>query len=225
MTPRTCRYFFALLLSLLTTLPCTAQKKEESPERFFQGVYVSADLFGYVLPVFTADSYLTHEVSVSVNLRNRFLPTAEVGYGSCNTTGELYGIRYSTAAPYLRVGLDYNTQYKKGLPSYLLAGIRVGMSRYDYTVDGVTLADPVWGTATPLQIEQNGCSALWGEGLIGVRAQIWRGFHMGWTVRYRLPIAIATGSNGNPWYVPGYGVYGTKNVGATYNLTYYFHLK
>ena len=227
MSRRICRYCSALLISLLCCHSAAQTKGDDAKpkETFFQGVYVSADVFGYVMPIFTSDSYLSHEASVSVNLLNRFLPTVEAGYGSCNTTGQLYGIHYTTSAPYLRVGMDYNTQFRKGLTSYLLAGVRVGMSRFGYEVDGVGLNDPVWHTSTPLSIDVPSRNALWGEGVLGIRAQIAGPFYMGWTLRYRIPFRSTSGDNGNPWYIPGYGVYGDKNIGATYTLTWYFHTK
>lgn len=232
-------YTLCLAISLLTfsMSSFSADKKErvqdkakallesEQPKApFFGGVYLSADVFGFVYPVFVKDAFYNNEVSASIDLRHRFYPTVEVGYGRCNTTGELYGIRYTTAAPYYRVGLDYNAQYKSGKPSYIFCGARLGYSRSTYEVEAPSLVDPLTGDSYPFHLTDMPCNALWAEALVGIRAQIWSGLYMGWSVRYKRLLNSVTNENGNPWFIPGFGVHGKETVGATYNLTWYFHL-
>lgn len=189
----------------------------------FGGIYLSADVFGFVLPTFVKDAFYNNEVALSVDLRHRFYPTAEVGYGHCHTVGDLYGIRYATAAPYFRVGMDYNMQYKTGRPSYIYLGARVGYSRSAYEVEAPALTDAVTGAPYDFHLTDMPCRALWMEALVGIRAQIWSDFYMGWCVRYKRPLRSNTSANGNPWFMPGFGVHGSETVGATYNLTWYFH--
>ena len=225
MRSRICSLF--LTISLLATCPVLrAADKEDAPEApLLGGVYVSADVFGFIYPIFITDAFYSMEASASVDIKHRFYPTVEAGYGYCNTTGDLYGIRYATAAPYVRVGMDYNMQYKTGAPNYILAGLRVATTSAPYEVEAASLVDPVFTTETPFHLVDMPCRALWAEAVVGVRAQIIGGFYMGWTIRYKRMLHMANdAAYGSPWYVPGFGVYGTEAVGATYNLTWYFNM-
>ena len=199
------------------------QHRETSDTPLLSGVYLSADLFGFIYPFFTSNGFYNNEVALTVSLRNRFQPTVEVGYGHCNTTGELYGIRYATAAPYYRVGMDYNFQYKNKKPSYIIGGVRLGYSRSAYEVEAPPLADDVFGTEAEFHLTDMPCRALWAEALAGVRVQMWKNLYLSWAVRYKRNLSITTSPNGNPWFVPGFGVYGDETVGATYAVSYYFH--
>lgn len=230
MRSRTCSLFFAISLLLTapalwatdkTTAKPSDDKAVETP--LFGGVYLSADVFGYIFPLFMSDTYYSTEVSASLDLKHRFYPTVEAGYGYCNTVGELYGIRYATQAPYLRVGMDYNMQYKKSARNYIIVGVRAGATQAPYEVEAAPLIDPVFETETPFHLTDMPCTSFWAETLVGVRAQIVGGFYMGWTIRYKRMLHTANRSeHGNPWYVPGYGVFGKETVGATYHLTWYF---
>lgn len=237
---RTCR--LCLLISVLLLAPSmpgraddkksvaaqTAGKSAsaanaEPAEPLFGGVYVSADVFGFIYPAFMKDAYYNNEASVSIDLRHRFFPTAEVGYGHCNTVGQLYGIRYTTAAPYFRLGMDYNMQWKTGLPNYIYCGARVGYSSSTYDVVAPPVADAVSGQPYVLTLTDVPCRSLWAEALVGIRAQVWGNLYMGWNVRYKRPLRSTDSDAGNPWFIPGFGVHGTETVGVNYNLTYYFH--
>ena len=46
-----------------------------------QGVYLAADAFGYIYPIFVKDKYYSTELSATLNLKNRFFPVVEVGIG------------------------------------------------------------------------------------------------------------------------------------------------
>ena len=72
---------------------------------------------------------MSSEVSVAVNLKNKFIPTIEFGMGGTDTWSET-GIHYkSKMAPFFRIGVDYNTMAKKKEKnSYLYAGLRYAMA-------------------------------------------------------------------------------------------------
>ena len=68
------RLFIALMISVFS-VGTQVQAKEEA---VFQGVYLSTDVFGYIYPIFVKDKYYSGEMSLAVNLNNRFFPVAEV---------------------------------------------------------------------------------------------------------------------------------------------------
>ena len=96
--------------------PKRDQKKKEVTEidtiPFYNGTYVGVDLYGIGSKLLGSD-FMSSEVSIAVNLKNKFIPTVEFGMGGTDTWSET-GIHYkSKAAPFFRIGVDYNTMAKK----------------------------------------------------------------------------------------------------------------
>jgi hypothetical protein len=215
------RRTFVLCLAISLLVSLAAHGQEKAP--FFRGLSVGVDVFGWIYPIFVSDAYYNNEVSAAVNLQNRFFPVVEVGYGHCNTVGDLYGIHYTTAAPYYRVGMDYNFQYKKHSPvGVIFSGARLGYSNSTYDVEAAPLTDPLTGNEVPFHLSDIPCRALWGEALVGIRSRVWKGFSLGWSLRYKRLFSNCSSVNGNPWFIPGYGVHVTETFGATYQLIWNF---
>lgn len=234
MNAKTFRLFIVLLISIVFPTPSqggepssalsslSGKSKTELPT--IQGLYFSADVFGYIYPIFMKDKYYSTEISATMNINNRFLPTIEVGLGHTNMVSQLYDIGYRTRAPYYRIGMDYNMQYKKGKPNYIYLGGRVGYTSFSYSVDAPPLIDPIWGNSVSMQLTDLPCHAIWAEAVGGVRAEISKNLYLGWSLRYKLPLHRGPISNGGPWYIPGFGTGKENAFGATYTISYYFNL-
>lgn len=190
----------------------------------FQGISLSLDAVGPGGAVLGSD-FTYAEAAIEVNLLNRFFPIVEIGYGSTDATNEDTELHYKTAAPYFRIGANYNVQHKKKLPGYIFAGARLAYSAFSYDVDGPSMADPVWGGEIPFHFTGIKSHALWGEVMAGVRAQVYKNFHMGWSFRYKVRLNVKETPNSSPWYIPGYGANGSTKFGVTYNLIYYLPWK
>ena len=222
MNAKTFKLFIALMISVGSL---SAQVKTQAPQqKTLQGIYLSGDVFGYIYPLFVKDKYYSAESSLTVNIKNRFFPVVEVGYGYTNMVSQLYEIGYRTSAPYYRIGMDYNVQYKNGRPNYIYLGGRMGYTTFNYDVDAPPLKDPVWGGEAPMQLTDMPCRAIWAEAVGGVRAEIAKNLYMGWSLRYKIPLYKAPIANGGPWYIPGFGAGNKATLGATYTISYYFKL-
>ena len=213
MNAKTFRLF---IVSLLLSVSAYA----ESPLR---GFHLSADAFGHIYPIFVKDKYYSTEVSLSASLKNRFFPVVEAGVGYTDMVSQLYEIGYSTRAPFYRVGMDYNMQYKNNKPGYIYLGVRVGYTAFEYNVDAPSLVDPVWGDESFVRFSDVPCRSIWAEAVGGVRAEVAKNFYMGWTLRYKYLFYQGSISNGGPWYVPGFGTGKKMAFGATYTIGYYFN--
>lgn len=240
--------FISLALCMLSLLPAQAQNgnpnptanapKDETTEAddtafpLYNGMTVSVDLWGIGSKVLGGD-FLSSEVSVDVNLKNRFFPIVELGYGGTDAWND-NGTNYKTSAPYFRIGMNYNALFKKKFDNFLFVGLRYGFTSFKYDVSTLAVNDPVyggiignpnqmdnvWGGSLPFDHKGMKGSMQWIEFCVGIRAHIWDRFYMGWGLRFKFRASSSTGTYGDPWYVPGFGKYASNNLGVTYTITY-----
>ncbi|WP_455584508.1 DUF6048 family protein [Bacteroides sp.] len=212
------------------------KKKKEEPKEIiplYNGTYIGVDLYGIGSKLFGGD-FLSSEVNVTVNLKNMFLPSVDVGYGTTDSWNET-GIHYKSSAPFFRIGLDYNTMAKKKEKnSFLYVGLRYGFSHMKYDISSMPMTDPafggeienpnlednIWGESVPYDYPGQKATMHWLEFVAGVKVQIYRNFYMGWAVRMKYRLSASLSEYGNPWMVPGFGKYSSKNMGVTYSLIY-----
>lgn len=203
--------------------PSNLQKAEGAEEEvpFYQGTTVGVDIFGLGNKLLGGD-YASTEISVEVNLKNRFVPVLEIGYGTTNTTDDETNIHYKASAPFARIGMNYNFFFRKPyLPGFLYGGFRLGYTSFKYDVEAPATHDPNWGTPeVPLHYEDVKTNVTWGELLVGVKVKVYQSFYMGWSVRYRTQFSLKKGEHSEPWYIPGYGTNESTNLGVTYSLIY-----
>lgn len=219
-------FISSILISLLLFCPndLTAQSKKkkvvEEPDTipFFRGLAVSADLYGLCMKAF--GDYGQYEAALRINLKDKYFPIVELGYGDCNHTDDATQINYVTHAPYGKIGIDFNIMKNKHDIYRLLLGLRYAYTNYKYDISAPTLTDPVWGNLAEYTQEGVECNYHWAEFVFGVDATIWKAFHIGWSVRYRNRLFYDAGELDNTWYVPGYGKSAKSNFGATFNLIF-----
>lgn len=181
------------------------------------GASVSANLAGAVLAQVT--SYGEYEAALRLNLRNKYFPIIEAGLGRANAIGESSQLHFRTSAPFARVGLDYNIKKDLRSMNRVFVGIRYGVSSFSYDLAGPDLNDPYWKTTQPFNFVDIASQAHWGEALFGLEAQIWKGIHLGWSLRYKLRFHEKATPLGHVYYIPGYGKNsGSTTFGATFNL-------
>ena len=184
----------------------------------FAGISVSGDLAGAVMAA--ASPYGQLEAACRINLKGRFFPILEIGWGVSDHTEETTELHYKTRAPYFRIGCDYNFANDRRSGNRVFGGLRYAFSSFDFDVDGPPVVDPVWGTHTPFVYEGMHAAARWAEIVFGLEAKIWKIFHLGWSVRYRLRLHEKQSAVGGAWYVPGYGRNDTHALGGTFNIIF-----
>ena len=197
-------------------------KVENLPQQpFFQGTMLGIDILGILGKAF-GNEYTSAEANIECNLLNRYFPVIEVGYGSTDTVSEETDIHYKTSAPYFRIGAGYNIFSKKPyLPGKLLVGARLGFSSFSYDVEAPTMNDPVWGeTSIPVSFEGVKSNAAWLELTAEVRTNVYKNFHMGFSVRYKSLFSVKKAENSEPWYIPGFGKNNSSCFGITYKISY-----
>lgn len=219
----------------LTAAPAAAQKKTMKAQAgkktakmteqnqadsiaLLRGVAVSADLIGLAQIAFS--DYGQYEAAARVNLKDRYFPVVEIGYGKADADDPSTKLRYKTSAPYWRVGLDFNIAKNKHDDYRIYAGFRYAMTYYKFDVSSTDLKDPVWGDNVQFGAEGVKANYHWLEGVFGVDAKIAGPLRLGWSFRYRRRIAHNDGTMGGTWYVPGYGKQGGSRMGGTFNVIF-----
>ena len=217
----------SLLLLLATT--ATARKKPTVKSKttttakadsipLLRGVAVSADMIGLAETVL--GSHGQYEAQLRVNLKDKYFPVVEVGYGTADADEVTTGMKYKTSAPYARVGMDFNIARNKHDDYRIYGGFRYAFSYYKFDVASEGLKDPVWGDNADFDLRDIKANYHWLEGVFGVDAKIAGPFRLGWSVRYRRHLSGDNGTVGNTWYVPGYGKQGGSRLGGTFNVIF-----
>ena len=223
-------YIIALLV-LSSLLACPARLSAQSVQSrqtgdttqqpLFQGIMVGVDVYGFLSQALGSDIRST-EASIEANLQNRFFPVVEFGYGSIDTTDDETDIHYQTSAPFFRLGVNYNVFYKKPeLPGCLTVGLRYGFSSFKYDVQAPDLTDPNWGhTQVPVSYTGVKSNVGWLEAVVGLRANVYKDFHLGLNLRYRSRLNMSQNEHSEPYYIPGYGRGKSTSIGITYSIIY-----
>lgn len=184
----------------------------------FRGVQVKTDLVGLIQTAVSA--YGQYEVGVRVNLKDKYFPVAEIGYGKADETNDVSRISYKTSAPYGKIGIDFNILRNKHDIYRFYAGLRYAYTSFKFDVSHAPLTDPVWGGESPFTAHDVKASYHWAEIGAGIDAKIWGPLRLGWSIRYKRRIAHDDGTVGNVWYVPGFGKQGGSRIWGTFDLMF-----
>ena len=212
-------------------------QKEKKPSEveypLYNGFSVGMDRWGVGGKLFGSD-YVSSEVAVDVDLKHRFFPVAEVGFGGTDSWSDK-GVHYKSSAPYLRIGMDYNTLFHKAHGHQLRVGLRYAMSSFKYDIHSLGVDDPIYGGSnnpniadniwnTTVPFNHNGLKGNmhWMEFCVGLRANVWKNLSMGWAMRFKFKLSGGGDTYGDPWYVPGFGQYGSNTLGISYTISYRF---
>lgn len=208
------------LVLMLVSLTANGQKLfrlEKDSIPLMRGFQVSFDLVGAAQMMF--GDYGQYEAALRLNLHDQWFPIVEVGYGKANHEEDLVtGLTYKTSAPYFKAGVDFNLLKRKHQSNRLFAGFRYAYTSYKVDLWRQNLPDPVWLWETGFGVRDEQCSQHWLEAVIGIDAQVFGPFHLGWSVRYKQRLAHDDGLIGKTWYVPGFGLWDTSALGATFNV-------
>ena len=218
----------ALTISLLLTLmhvtvnaqnvrPKIAMVKKDTIP-LFRGLAVSGDLVGIAQLAF--GDYGQYEAALRVNLKDKYFPIIELGYGKANAEDISTKISYKTNAPYGRIGIDFNLMKNKHDDYRLYGGMRYAYTAFKYDMFSPGLTDPVWHDRVEYDANNVDCNYHWMEIVFGVDAKIWGPIRLGWNVRYKRRLMHKEGDLGNAWYVPGYGKTGSSRLGGAFNVIF-----
>lgn len=209
-----------IITSVLLLIPLTTLAKDDNKNKaetdttaLFRGVQIMLDVAGITQRL--VSDYGQGEAALRFNLKDKYFPIIELGYGDAKHRNTATNIRYTAAAPYVRIGLDYNILKNKHDVYRLLAGVRYAYTHFKYNIQTPIITDPVWKNQTEINLSKQKTDYHWAEIVIGADAPLWKKIRMGWTLRYKKRIARRLNTSGNAWYVPGYAIDNENGLGAT----------
>lgn len=172
------------------------EEVEKTKAPFFESLSLGVDLVGPVM--YKVSDYGDFQASLQANIKGRYLPVVELGYGKAEKNYDDEKVRYATGAPFMRIGCDMNILKNKHDDYLLLVGVRYGLTSFDFDTTPLEPKDDTAGVMTEK------CTLQWFELAFGVDAKVWGPLHMGWSFRYRKRLSISD-CNNKPLYAPGFG--------------------
>jgi hypothetical protein len=227
---RTLRFINSLILCLIVFTVQAQKKIIESADTvkvpFYNGFTVQVDVSSLVKPLINNGISNEYEAGIQVDIKHKIYPIAELGFASVNKTA-ISDIGFSTHAPYAKIGFDFNLLKKKKdskpTNNMFLAGLRLGMSNFNYKITNVSISNDYWGGTENIDYSNiPACTKVWWEFVLGVRVEIIKNTYMGWTVRNKSMLTKDIEGNVAPWYIPGFGNNNSSNWGFNYTLGYHF---
>ncbi|MFV0392096.1 MAG: DUF6048 family protein [Paludibacteraceae bacterium] len=201
------------------------EKVDSVKEPLFQGFFVEVDVAPLIENNLINKYAYSYQGNLMINLRNRFFPLVEVGYGGGEQTNST-GIYFKSSGVFEKIGIDLRLLKPKPEATiknnYLLGGVRIGMSHFNYTLNNAILTDPYWGETQTLNQNDLSVTKLWFEIVAGLRVSVHKNIYMGWNIRNKRLLSKVPEGQTTPWYIPGYGIGNSAIWGFSYIVGYRF---
>lgn len=226
---RISRYIILLNSILFCSIlhPVSAQDKKDSTNTkppVYQGFTIEFDAVPLAETIFSNGETYGMQGNIQFNLKRSFFPVLELGYGGATKT-TANNIYYKGGGLYEKIGVDFNLmKQKKGSKlqnNFLLAGLRLGMSHFNYDINNIYFEDNYWGNSNTYNISKTS-TKVWVEIVAGMRVEIYKGITMGWNVRNKHLFGNLENGNYTPWYIQGYGKSASSVWGFSYVIGYRF---
>ena len=113
-------------------------------------------------------------------------------------------------------------------PNMIYSGFRAGVSSFSQTLNSGTIYDinnQYFGNQQPITSPQefDGLSAIWGEIILGIKAEVLNNLFMGLNLQLKFLVTENSPSNFENLYIPGFNrTYDSGGIGAGfgYNISY-----
>lgn len=182
-------------------------------------VQVNLDLWPALNRAFKS-GYGIAGIGAKLSLHNRYFPAIEAGISSASYSPKGMNFSFkSPAAPYFKIGMDYNFLYNSNPDYKIYAMARYGLAAFNYRFTDVTLDAPYWGTSETLDFPRHHSVTGYVEVGAGLQVKLFGPLSAGWSVCYHHIIHRSAAPNGAPWAIPGYGT-ASGSVGLSLTLTY-----
>lgn len=226
------KYFIkSLAILLICTSSVFSQDEEQNTsqdtivykQRY--GLRLGADI-SKLIRSFIDDDYQGFEINGDYRLTQRLYLAGELGNEERTLTND--ALSNTTSGSYFKAGVDINL-YRNWLDmeNLIFAGFRVGASTFSQTLNNGTIIDrnnEFFGNLQPItQQEFDGLSAIWGELIFGIKAEVLTNLFMGLNLQLKVLVSETSPENFENLYIPGFNrTFDSGRIGAGfgYNISY-----
>ena len=225
------KYIISLSVSMLMVVTTLAQNDSvtSTPQdsvKYAQkyGLRLGGDISKLVRSAIDED-YTGFEINADYRIKPNLYIAGELGFEEkLNKTDYLS----STAkGSYIKAGIDINL-YRNwfGMDNLIYSGFRAGFSSFTHTIHQYVpyTTDQSWNQILITDtIEHKGLSAVWGELIIGIKAEVFNNLFIGINAQLKGRITEKEPDNFENIYIPGFGrTYDSGNfgMGYGYNISY-----
>jgi len=222
------KYSISIILVLLVCNLTLAQNDETPTDsiKYAQkyGLRIGTDA-SKLLKTFIDDDYSGFEINGDYRLTKNLYAAGEIGFEE-NTTSNS-SLNSTAKGSYFRGGIDYN-MYKNwfGMENMIYTGFRVGASSFKQTINSYTIyqTNQSWPQTTINSGQEfSGLNTIWGELIIGIKAEVINNVYFGINAQLKGRITEKEPNNFENIYIPGFGrTYdsGKFGIGFGYNISY-----
>jgi hypothetical protein len=182
---------------------------------------VGVDISKPVMMLFDPDR-TGFEFSGDFEIVTNLYPTFEIGWNEI--TLEKENFNYSSNGKYYRFGFDYNILKLKRPDEYemIYIGLRYGYSELSHEANQIVLINNHWDGSF-LSAGKDNLNASWIDLVFGMRAELFRHFFIGWSVRVRPLLTQVKDDTMKPYIIPGYGR-GEKPILMGFHYTLHYRI-
>lgn len=216
------------LLGLLFNATAQEDKPAENDTvktPFFQGLFVEFDVAPLVESALVNKYAQSVQGNVMANIKNRFFPVVELGFAHSSLTNSKDGY-FTTSGLFEKIGMDFRLIKPNPkatiINNFVLGGLRLGMSHFNYSLTNMEVEDGYWGGSEIIDENSLSSTKIWFEIVAGMRVSIYKNIYMGWNVRNKRLLNNSKEGEVASWYIPGYGINNTSAWGFSYIVGYRF---
>ena len=215
---------FILIICLFPLISIGQSEIEKRPRRAdnfvrMRGLRVGMDITRPSQHLWTKGDRYGTELSFDIEIKPNLFSVLETGWEKMKIKNDY--VRYNSSGSYTRIGVDYNfleAEHKNDM-DILYIGVRYGISFARQEVPYFNLND-YWAEGSG-HFPQRNYNAQWVEGILGLKAEIFNNFFLGWTIRGKLKTHQTDVSMPTVYFNPGYGKAENKfNFDFTYSIFY-----
>lgn len=227
------KYFIKSLVFLLACTSSTFSQEDEQKKatdtivyKQSYGLRLGADISKLIRSALDED-YQGFEVNGDYRLTQRLYLAGEIGNEERTLTND--ALSSTAKGSYFKAGVDINL-YRNWLDmdNMIYAGFRLGASTFSQTLNNYTISDinnQFFGGPVTVNTPQefDGLSAIWGELLFGIKAEVLTNLYMGLNLQLKVLVSDKSPSTFENLYIPGFNrTYDSGRIGAGfgYNISY-----
>lgn len=224
------KYITSSIAVILISLSVGAQNDSIANDsiRYAQkyGLRLGGDI-GKLARTLIDDNYSGFEINGDYRLSKNLYIAGELGTEEFTTDSDY--LNSTTQGSYFKGGVDFNL-YKNwfGMENMIYSGFRAGFGTFNQTINSYTVFDTngqPWGDQTTVidGIKHSGLTSIWGELILGVKAETLNNLYVGFNVQFKGRFTETEPGNFENLYIPGFGrTYdsGSFSIGFGYNVSY-----